>query len=74
MRLSLALPFLLFLLSGSVVGAEIAAPILTEGRMLSVIPAERLLQSWVISIVALFVFAYNLGKADGIHVAKGARP
>ncbi|WP_313135636.1 hypothetical protein [Stutzerimonas nitrititolerans] len=74
MRLNLAFPFLLFLLSGSVVGVEIAAPILTEGRVLSVIPAERLLQSWVISIVALVVFAYNLGKADGIHAAKGAQP
>lgn len=74
MRLSLALPLIVLLPSCGVVGAEIAAPILTEGRLLSVIPAEQLLQSWVISIVSLAVFSYNLGRADCARAAKGTTP
>lgn len=74
MRLSLALPLILFLPSCGVVGVEIAAPVLTEGRLLSVIPAEQLLQSWVISIVSLAVFSYNLGRADRTRAPKGTTP
>lgn len=61
--MKLALFLIMFLLSASVVGVEVMAPILTDGRLTSVIPAQRLLESWLLSLIALTGFAYNLGMA-----------
>lgn len=62
--MKLAIFLILFLLSASVVGVEVMAPFLTDGQLTSVLPAETLLKSWLISIVTLASFAYNLGKSD----------
>lgn len=69
--IKLAIPLLLFISSAAVVGIEVLAPILTDDRVSNLIPARRLLDSWLISIFALGVFAYNLGKQDGASPAKG---
>lgn len=71
----LAVPLMLFLFSVSVVGVEVMAPILTDHRLNSVIPANRLLESWILSVFSLGVFAYNLGKQDRAALsAQGHNP
>lgn len=62
--MKLATLLIIFLISASVVGTEVMAPILTDGRLTSVLPPQRLLESWLVSIFTLAGFAYNLGKSD----------
>lgn len=68
-RLSLFIPLWLCQISTALVGAEIMAPIFTDGRVQSIFPDMTLLGIWSISLLSLAAFAYNLGAREAAYAA-----